>query len=118
MPLNYFLKIFAAIWVTVKHLECCVERQNSHENEICCDTPDENRSGEREGIEEVPEQGKHGHADGDPTDDKSSVLQAEVLLVGELVGHHLLHGVVKGVLDSGAVPLVDLDGLLHLGGVL
>ena len=99
-------------------LEGCVEGEDAHENEVRRDASNEDRSGEGERVEKVPGQSEHCRADSHTTDEEPAVLQTEVLLVGELVSHHFLDGVIQGVLDGGPVPLVHLDSLLHLGSVL
>ena len=43
----------------------------------------------REGIEEVPGEGKHGNSYGKTTDNKPAVHQPMVLCIGQLFCHHL-----------------------------
>ncbi len=61
-----------------------------------------------EGVEEVPEEGKHGGGDGYGADEKAAVHEAMVLQVGQPHRHHLTHSVVQRVLHRHPVPLEHL----------
>ena len=45
-------------------------------------------------MEVIPEQGDHGHNDGDPTDPKSSVDQIVILHIVQFFGQHVFDCIV------------------------
>jgi len=90
-----------------------VHGQHAHQYKVGERAQDQDRLGDWEWVQVIPDNGQTSQSDGQRADEQATVRQAVALRVLVLVDQHLLDSIIQGVLDSRTVPFVHLDDVLR-----